>query len=98
MSIIFIFSIIVSGCDLSAARDADINDCFVRILWHCSKCGREYWKDCGEKDSARERKRRWLWITKGYEGEITPGRGYAFFEPHILLCESSLEPCGLFLF
>jgi uncharacterized protein with PIN domain len=32
---------------------------FVRILWHCSKCGREYWKDYGEKESAHERKTRW---------------------------------------
>jgi uncharacterized protein with PIN domain len=34
---------------------------FVRILWNCSKCGREYWKDedYGEKESAHERKTRW---------------------------------------
>jgi RNase P subunit RPR2 len=31
----------------------------VRILWCCSKCGHEYWKDYGEKESARERKTRW---------------------------------------
>jgi uncharacterized protein with PIN domain len=32
---------------------------FVRVLWHCTKCAREYWKSYGAitLESKRERKR-----------------------------------------
>jgi uncharacterized protein with PIN domain len=31
----------------------------VRVLWHCAKCEREYWKNCGPitLESKRDRKR-----------------------------------------
>jgi uncharacterized protein with PIN domain len=31
---------------------------FVKILWHCPKCGSDYWKKYGDEATARDR-RRW---------------------------------------
>jgi len=30
---------------------------FVRVLWQCSRCGHEYWKDYGEKEALMYEKR-----------------------------------------
>jgi uncharacterized protein with PIN domain len=33
---------------------------FVRVLWHCIKCTKDYWKMYAEDDrGSRERKQRW---------------------------------------
>jgi bifunctional non-homologous end joining protein LigD len=48
---------------------------FIRVLWHCPHCGREYWKKYGEDTLTSKRERRGRW--HGYN----PGMSLPKVEP-----------------